>query len=52
MRLESRKYLYDIHEAAGLLRAFTASKSFEDYEQDPMLRAVLEANLRRLGFGK
>ncbi len=28
MRLEARKYLYDIQEAAGLASQFTAGKSF------------------------
>jgi uncharacterized protein with HEPN domain len=31
MRLEAKKYLYDIQQAAGPIVAFTAGKRFEDY---------------------
>jgi hypothetical protein len=34
MRLEARKYLYDIQEAAGLASQFTAGKSFANYQQE------------------
>ena len=30
MRLEARKYLYDIQQAAGLLREFTRGRTFAD----------------------
>lgn len=42
MRLEARKYLYDIQEAAGLAAQFTAGKTFSDYQSDPMLRFAVE----------
>jgi hypothetical protein len=42
MRLEAKKYLYDIQQAADLLAAFTEGKSFADYQGDAMLRAAVE----------
>ncbi len=38
MRLEARKYLFDIERAAGLVAQFTAGREFADYEQNDMLR--------------
>ena len=49
MRLESKKYLYDIQQAVGLLREFTARKTFVDYEQDAMLRAAVERQFELIG---
>ena len=31
MRLEAKKYLYDMQQAASLLEQFTAGKTFADY---------------------
>ncbi|HEX4005374.1 MAG TPA: HepT-like ribonuclease domain-containing protein [Acidobacteriaceae bacterium] len=42
MRLETRKYLFDIQEAAGLAAGFVAGKNFADYQADPMLRFAVE----------
>ncbi len=42
MRLETRKYLYDIQRAVELLGEFTAGKTLVDYEADAMLRAAVE----------
>jgi uncharacterized protein with HEPN domain len=42
MRLEAKKYLYDMKQAAGLLSQFTAGKQFADYATDTMLRAAVE----------
>ena len=42
MRLEVKKYLFDIQSAAELLAKFTVGKSFRDYQRDPMLRAAVE----------
>ena len=42
MRLESKKYLFDILSAAELLIEFTSGKNFSDYEGDAMLRAAVE----------
>ena len=34
MKLEAKKYLYDIRQAVALLNEFTAGRSFADYERD------------------
>ncbi len=49
MRLEARKYLYDIQQAIGLLREFTTGKSFGEYERDAMLRAAVERKFEVIG---
>ncbi len=49
MRLEAKKYLYDIQQAADLLAAFTAGKAFADYEADAMLRAAVERQFEIIG---
>lgn len=42
MRLETRKYLYDIQEAVELVVQFTSGKSLAEYRRDPMLRFAIE----------
>ena len=42
MRLESKKYLYDIARAADLIRRFTKGKAFADFEGDEMMRSAVE----------
>ena len=49
MRLESRKYIYDVQEAARLAATFTAGKTFEDYEQNAMLRLAVERAFAIIG---
>lgn len=49
MRLEAKKYLYDIHQAADRVAAFTAGKRFADYEGDAMLRAAVERQFEIIG---
>ncbi|HET6378627.1 MAG TPA: HepT-like ribonuclease domain-containing protein [Methylocella sp.] len=49
MRLEARKYLYDIQRAASLLARFTAGKTFADYAEDAMLRAAAEREFEIIG---
>lgn len=49
MRLEARKYLYDIQSAVELLREFTTGKTFSDYESDAMLRAAVEREFEIIG---
>lgn len=49
MRLEVRKYLYDIHRAAGLLRTFTDGKALADYMNDVMLRSAVERQFAIIG---
>ncbi len=49
MKLEARKYLYDIQRAADLLREFTSGKAFADYASDPMLRSAVERQFEIIG---
>jgi len=49
MRIESRKYLYDIVRAAKLALGFMAGKTFPDYSVDPMLRSAVERRLEIVG---
>ncbi len=49
MKLEARKYLYDIWQAVTLLNEFTADKSFADYEYDAMLRSAVERKFEIVG---
>ena len=49
MRREAKKYLYDVAQAAELVAQFTAGKTFEDYLDDPMLRAAVERKLEIIG---
>ena len=42
MRIESKKYLYDIVRAGALALEFIQGKSFADYESNAMLRAAVE----------
>ena len=49
MRLEARKYLYDIQRAAALLTEFTLGKTFADYARDAMLRAAVEREFEIIG---
>ncbi len=56
MRLESKKYLFDILQAAKRIHEFCEGKSFADYEAEALLRSAVERQfeiigeaLRRLG---
>ena len=49
MRLEARKYLYDIQRATDLLREFASGKTFGDYAGDPMLRSAVERQFEIIG---
>jgi uncharacterized protein with HEPN domain len=49
MRIESKKYLYDIARAAQLALGFVAGKSLADYGADPMLRSAVERQLEIVG---
>jgi len=49
MRLESKKYLFDIKQAACLLADFTQGKSFADFQDDPMLRSAVERQFEIIG---
>ena len=41
MRLEVKKYLEDIRQAAAHIKEFTAGKSFQQYTSDPLLISPL-----------
>ncbi len=49
MRLESKKYLEDIAQAAEMIAQFTAGKTFADYTNEPMLRAAVERKFEVIG---
>ena len=49
MRLEARKFLYDIKQAADLLGEFTDGKQFTDYQENSMLRAAVERKFEVIG---
>jgi uncharacterized protein with HEPN domain len=49
MQRESKKYLYDIAQAAELIARFTTGKTFADYLNDPMLRAAVERKFEVIG---
>jgi len=49
MRLESKKYLFDIHQAAKNLQQFSRDKAFSDYEADALLRSAVERQFEIIG---
>ena len=49
MRLESKKYLFDILQAANKLRQFSQDKAFPDYEADALLRSAVERQFEIIG---
>ncbi len=49
MRLEAKKCLEDVRQAAQLVLQFTAGKSFADYEGDALLRSGVERQFEIIG---
>jgi uncharacterized protein with HEPN domain len=49
MRLESKKYLFDILQAAKRVAEFTRNRVFSDYESDALLRAAVERQFEIIG---
>jgi uncharacterized protein with HEPN domain len=49
MRLETKKYLYDIARAAASAMEFLGGKNFADYASDAMLRSAVERQLEIVG---
>ncbi|HKV10854.1 MAG TPA: HepT-like ribonuclease domain-containing protein [Thermoanaerobaculia bacterium] len=49
MRLEAKKLLFDVVQAARLVQRFTENRSFEDYVNDPMLRSAVERQFEIMG---
>jgi uncharacterized protein with HEPN domain len=49
MRLEAKKYLFDMQQAARLIVQFVKNRDFSNYEADPMLRAAVERQFEIIG---
>lgn len=49
MRLEAKKYLYDVQQAASRIADFTSGKQLEDYRGDAMLRSAVERQFEIIG---
>lgn len=49
MRLEAKKYLYDIQQAASRIADFTSGKRLEDYRADALLRSGVERQFEIIG---
>ena len=51
MRLETKKCLEDVRQAAELIAQFTAGKDFADYDADAMLRILKRQTPHSVMFG-
>ena len=49
MRLETRKYLFDIQRAAASLQGFIRGRTFVDYQADAMMRSAVERQFEIIG---
>jgi uncharacterized protein with HEPN domain len=49
MRLEAKKYLFDIKHAADLLLSFSRGKTFAEFTADPLLRSAIERQFEIIG---
>jgi uncharacterized protein with HEPN domain len=49
MRLEAKTLLYDVRQAARHIGDFTAGRSFDAYNADPMLRSAVERQFEIIG---
>jgi uncharacterized protein with HEPN domain len=49
MRLEAKKYLFDIQRAAALIAEFTSGLCLEEYQTRPMVRAAVEREFEIVG---
>ena len=49
MQLDRAKYLYDIQHAGNLLAQFVEGRTWQDYEDNAMLRAAVERQFEIIG---
>ena len=42
-------YLWDMLDAAGAVREFVSSRTYDDYQKDRMLRGAVERNIQIIG---
>ena len=49
MRLEAKKYLFDIKQAADLLLSFSRGKTLVEFTADPLLRSAIERQFEIIG---
>ena len=49
MKIEIKKWLFDVLEASREVLAFVAGKTYEDYAADPMMRAAIERKFTIIG---
>ena len=49
MRLETKKYLLDVQQAAALASEFVVGRTFDDYQQNAMPRAAVERQCEIIG---
>ncbi len=49
MKLEARKFLYDIQTACDAIEQFIAGKSLDDYEDDLLLQSAVERQFMIIG---
>ena len=49
MRLEAKKLLEDMRQAASLIIEFTSGKSFDDYANDKLLRSGVQRQFEVIG---